>query len=120
MFILFLLLCFIAIGMVEGVLGLSTTEHWAQRGQWWFDTGYRTRGGPLTGLFGLAMLIPWLAVAVRRLHDTGRSGFWLLIMFVPLIGSLVLLVFFIISGTRGPNRFGPDPVETGEPEFARS
>lgn len=71
-------------------------------------------------LFGLAMLIPWLAVAVRRLHDTGRSGFWLLIMFVPLIGSLVLLVFFIMSGTRGPNRFGPDPVEAGEPEFARS
>lgn len=52
MFILFLLLCFIAIGIVEGVLGLTTTEHWAQRGQWWFDTGYRTRGGPLTSFSG--------------------------------------------------------------------
>lgn len=117
MFLLFLLLCFIAIGIVEGLLGLSTTEHWVRRGPWWFDTGYHTRGGPLTGLFGLAILIPWLAVAVRRLHDTDRSGFWLLIIFFPLIGSLVLLVFFIMSGTRGPNRFGPDPVEVGEPEL---
>lgn len=117
MFILFLLLCFIAIGIVEGLLGLSTTEHWVRRGPWWFDTGYHTRGGSLTGLFGLAILIPWLAVAVRRLHDTDRSGFWLLIIFFPLIGSLVLLVFFIMSGTRGPNRFGPDPVEVGEPEL---
>ncbi len=117
MFILFLLLCFIAISIVEGLLGLSTTEHWVRRGPWSFNTGYHTRGGPLTGLFGLAILIPWLAVAVRRLHDTDRSGFWLLIIFFPLIGSLVLLVFFIMSGTRGPNRFGPDPVEVGEPEL---
>ncbi|CAD7334931.1 DUF805 domain-containing protein [Sphingomonadales bacterium 56] len=118
MFILFLLICFIAISLIEGLLGLSTTEHWVRRGPWWFDTGYQTRGGPLTGLFGLAMLIPWLAVAVRRLHDTDRSGFWLLIIFFPLIGSLILLVFFIMSGTRGANRFGPDPIEVGEPELA--
>ncbi|MCK0531907.1 DUF805 domain-containing protein [Sphingobium agri] len=117
MFILFLLICFIAISLIEGLLGLSTTEHWVRRGPWWFDTGYQTRGGPLTGLFGLAMLIPWLAVAVRRLHDTDRSGFWLLIIFFPLIGSLILLVFFIMSGTRGANRFGPDPIEVGEPEL---
>ena len=56
---------------------------------------------------------------MRRLHDSDRSGFWLLILFFPIIGSLVLLVFFIMSGTRGPNRFGPDPVEVGEPELAR-
>ncbi|WP_030538737.1 DUF805 domain-containing protein [Sphingobium sp. DC-2] len=119
MFILFLILCFTAIAIIEGALGISTTEHWAQSGQWGFDTGYRTRGGPLTALFGLAVLIPWIAVAVRRLHDSDRSGFWLLILFFPIIGSLVLLVFFIMSGTRGPNRFGPDPVEAGEPELAK-
>ncbi len=118
MFILFLVLCFIAISIVEGLLGLSSTEHWVRRGPWSFDTGYQTRGGPLTGLFGLAMLIPWLAVAVRRLHDTDRSGFWLLIVFFPLIGSIILLIFFIMSGTRGANRFGPDPIEVGEPELA--
>jgi uncharacterized membrane protein YhaH (DUF805 family) len=120
MFILFLLLCFAVIGIVESLLGLSTTEHWVRRGPWAFDTGYSTRGGPLTGLFGLAILIPWLAVAVRRLHDTDRRGFWLLIIFFPVIGSLVLLVFFIMSGTRGPNRFGPDPVEVGESELRRT
>lgn len=120
MFVLFLLLCFIGIALVEGALGLSTTEHWARHGSWWVDTGYRTRGGPLTGLFGLATVIPWLAVAVRRLHDSDRSGFWLLILFLPIIGSIVLLIFFIMSGTRGANRFGPDPIEVGEPELARS
>ena len=120
MFVLFLVLCFIALSIIEAVLGLGTSEHWARRGNWWVDTGYRTRGGPLTGLFGLATLIPWLAVAVRRLHDSDRSGFWLLILFFPVIGSIVLLIFFIMSGTRGANRFGPDPIEVGEPEIART
>lgn len=119
MFILFLLLGFVVISIIEGMLGLSTTEHWVRRGPWWFNSGYETRGGPLTGLFGLAMLIPYLAVAVRRLHDTDRSGFWLLLIFFPLIGSIILLIFFIMSGTRGSNRFGPDPIEVGEPELAQ-
>ncbi|HXA58744.1 MAG TPA: DUF805 domain-containing protein, partial [Streptosporangiaceae bacterium] len=47
----------------------------------------------LGGIYGLAVLIPGLAVAVRRLHDTGRSGWWLLIGLVPLIGAIVLIVF---------------------------
>lgn len=119
MFALFLLLCFIVIAIVEGALGLSTTEHWVRRGQWWADAGYSTRGGPLTGLLTLAIFIPSLAVGVRRLHDTDRRGWWLLIVFFPIIGSIVLLIFFIMSGTRGPNRFGPDPVEVGEPELQR-
>ncbi|AJR22903.1 MULTISPECIES: DUF805 domain-containing protein [Sphingobium] len=117
MFVLFLLLCYIGVAMVEGILGLSTTDHWFQRGPWWAGAGYSTRGGPLTGLFTLAMIIPHIAVSVRRLHDTDRSGWWLLIVFFPIIGSIVLLIFFIMSGTRGPNRFGPDPVEVGEPEL---
>lgn len=60
-------------------------------------------------LFGLAVLIPSLAVGVRRLHDTDKSGWWMLIALVPFIGAIVLLVFFCMEGTRGPNRFGPDP-----------
>ena len=119
MFVLFLLVGCLAAGLIENLLGLSAADHWAYRTGSSFDAGYATRGGPLTGLFGLAMLIPWLAVAVRRLHDGGRSGLWLLILFIPVIGGVVLLVFFIMSGTRGPNRFGPDPVEVGEPEPAR-
>jgi uncharacterized membrane protein YhaH (DUF805 family) len=114
MFFLFLLIGFVLVAIVEGLLGLSTTQHWVNSGPWWASAGYRTEGGPLTGIFALGVLIPYLAVAVRRLHDTDRRGWWLLIGFLPLIGGIVLLVFFIIGGTRGPNRFGSDPVEQGE------
>ncbi|EQA98924.1 hypothetical protein L485_15310 [Sphingobium baderi LL03] len=119
MFVLFLILAGIVVGIVETMLGLNVTQRWADHGPWWIDAGYRTQAGPLTGLFALAMFLPQLAVAVRRLHDTDRSGWWLLLIFLPLIGGIILLVFFIMSGTRGPNRFGPDPVEAGEPELAR-
>lgn len=64
-------------------------------------------------LFWLAVVLPTLAVAVRRLHDTGRSGFWLFISLVPLIGGIVLLIFFVLDGTPGPNKFGPDPKGRG-------
>ena len=55
-----------------------------------------------------AALIPSISVGVRRLHDIDRSGWWYLITFIPL-ASLLLLVFFCMSGTKGPNRFGEDP-----------
>jgi uncharacterized membrane protein YhaH (DUF805 family) len=67
-------------------------------------------GGPLSAIYGLALLLPNLAVNVRRLHDGDRSGWWLLIVLVPIIGFLVLLWFFVRRGTPGPNRFGPVPV----------
>ena len=57
----------------------------------------------------LALLVPSLAAGVRRLHDTERSGWWLLIAFIPLIGVIVLLVFFVSGGTAGPNEYGEDP-----------
>jgi uncharacterized membrane protein YhaH (DUF805 family) len=60
----------------------------------------------------LAMIVPSLAVAVRRIHDIGQSGWWYLIAFIPL-GGLVLLVFYLIEGNEGPNRFGPDPKGRG-------
>ena len=63
----------------------------------------------LLSLWSLFIFIPALAVVIRRLHDTDRSGWWILISLVPLIGPIVLLVFCCIDGTRGPNRFGPDP-----------
>ena len=61
------------------------------------------------GLVGLASLLPALAVTVRRLHDTDRSGLWILLGLVP-FGGLVLLVFFAQPGTSGPNSYGPDPL----------
>lgn len=63
------------------------------------------------GAWALATIIPTFAVTIRRLHDTDHSGFWILIGFIPVVGALVLLYFYLIEGTRGPNRFGPDPKE---------
>lgn len=61
-------------------------------------------------LTAIALLLPSLAVAVRRLHDTDRSGWWLLIGFIPLIGAIVLLIWYVTRGTPGDNRYGPDPL----------
>lgn len=69
--------------------------------------GIQQGSGPIAAIVGLALIIPGLAVAVRRLHDTDRSGWWLLIVIIPIIGWLVLLYFMIISGTQGPNKYGP-------------
>jgi uncharacterized membrane protein YhaH (DUF805 family) len=65
--------------------------------------------GILTGIYTLAVLIPGIAVSVRRLHDTGRSGWWLLIVLVPLIGWIVLLIFMLIDSQPGQNAYGPSP-----------
>ena len=58
----------------------------------------------------LGLLLPSIAVGVRRLHDIDRTGWWMLLVLIPLIGQIVLLVFFCLRGTDGPNRFGPDPL----------
>ena len=71
--------------------------------------------GMLRGLYTLGVLIPGLAVSVRRLHDTGRSGWWLLIVFVPLVGWLIALYFLAQPGKTGQNRYGPDPKFEPEP-----
>lgn len=63
----------------------------------------------ITMVVGLALLIPGIAVTVRRLHDTDRSGWWYFLFLLPVLGVLVLLVFFCIEGTKGDNRFGADP-----------
>ena len=68
--------------------------------------------GLLGGIYALAVLIPGIAVAVRRLHDTDKSGWWLLIAFVPVIGTIVLIIFLALDSKPGPNRFGDNPKET--------
>lgn len=55
----------------------------------------------------LAIIVPGIAVAIRRLHDTDKSGWWLFIAVVPFVGPLVLLVFFLMDSTRGTNQYGP-------------
>jgi uncharacterized membrane protein YhaH (DUF805 family) len=64
----------------------------------------------LSSIWSLATFLPSLALGVRRLHDTDRSGWWWLIAFVPLIGIIVLIVFWCLEGTPGQNRFGSDPL----------
>ncbi len=74
--------------------------------------------GMLGGLYGLATLIPGLAVTVRRLHDTDRSGWWVLIFLVPLIGLIVFIVFMALNGNASENKYGSDPKAEPEPQAA--
>jgi uncharacterized membrane protein YhaH (DUF805 family) len=67
--------------------------------------------GLLTGTYLLAMFIPGIAVSVRRLHDTGRSGWYMLIAWVPLFGPIVLLVFLAQDSQPGQNQYGANPKE---------
>lgn len=67
-------------------------------------------------IVALALFLPGLAVSVRRLHDLGRSGWWYLIAFVPLIGAIVLLVWFCTAGEDAPNQYGASA--DGAPGFA--
>lgn len=89
-FVLFNLIISIVLGIVDGMMGSSGV-------------------GVLGGLYTLAVLIPSLAVSVRRLHDTNRSGWWLLLLLIPLIGALVILLFTVQDGTPGENNYGADP-----------
>jgi uncharacterized membrane protein YhaH (DUF805 family) len=91
----------------------------AQRSEYWMFTLFNIIAGVLLlivgavihfpllyGIYSLAVLVPTLAVAFRRLHDTDRSAAWILIGLIPFIGAIVLLVFMCQEGTPGPNRYG--------------
>ncbi|WP_329020181.1 DUF805 domain-containing protein [Streptomyces sp. NBC_00690] len=67
----------------------------------------------LSLIYGLAILLPSIGVGIRRLHDTDRSGWWLLIALVPLVGFIILLVFNCLEGQRHDNKYGPDPKAGG-------
>ncbi len=70
-------------------------------------------------LFALAVFLPGIAVGVRRLHDLDRSGWWLLLSFVPLVGIIILIIWFCTQGTQGPNRFGQSPLAGTAPPIPR-
>jgi uncharacterized membrane protein YhaH (DUF805 family) len=69
----------------------------------------RVDAGPVTAVVALALLLPYLGVAVRRLHDTDRRGWWVLVGLVPLLGTVLLLVLWALDSTPGGNRFGSSP-----------
>lgn len=89
-FLLFYLIIYVGLAIVDSLLGMSEI-------------------GLLSLIFSLAMIVPSLAVSVRRLHDVDRTGWWVLFAFIPLIGFIVLLVFTVQDGTPGENRFGSNP-----------
>ncbi len=67
--------------------------------------------GLLSSIYSLAVFLPGIAVSIRRLHDTGRTGWWLLLVLIPLIGAIVLLIFMAQDSKPGVNRFGANPKE---------
>lgn len=94
MFVLFSILISIVLSIVERVTGLYSAENGV---------------GFLSSIYSLAILIPSITVGVRRLHDTGKSGWWILIGLIPFIGSIVLIVFFVMDSDPGQNEYGPNP-----------
>ena len=74
------------------------------------DAGMGT-SGMLGGVYSLGVLLPSLGVSVRRLHDTGRSGWWLLIGLVPILGWIALIYFCVLDSEPGENKYGPNPKE---------
>lgn len=76
--------------------------------------------GVLIAVIGLINLLPGISVCVRRLHDTGRSGWWYWIGLIPYIGVLVLFIFMLLSGDKGDNEYGPDPLLTSGRQSPRN
>ena len=127
-FVLLYVVAYLVATILDSVLGLG---------------GMLYTYGPITLLLALTVLVPSIAVTVRRLHDTNRSGWWIMLAVIPylilgimvgsaaangdmtglataglfsivaLIGAIVLLVFMVLPGTKGDNRFGPDPYAGG-------
>ncbi len=96
---LFLVLTNLAVAGIDLVLMNGDVERFIANG-----------GGGIVGLIWiLVTIVPALAVLVRRLHDTGKSGWWVLIGFVPLVGGIVLLVFTVLDSDAGGNKFGESP-----------
>ncbi len=94
LFLLFSLIVLAGASVIDGAAGLADT---------WSGIGV------LSGLYAIAVLIPGIAVSVRRLHDTDHSGWWALLLLVPVVGFIVLLIFTVRDGQPGHNRFGPNP-----------
>ncbi|WP_036800305.1 DUF805 domain-containing protein [Photobacterium marinum] len=96
-FFLINLIISIVLGYVDSALGTP---------------GAAEGAGAIGAVYSLIVLVPAIAVGVRRLHDTGRTGWWMLIGLIPLIGFLVLLYFFVLDSNPGSNEYGPNPKES--------
>lgn len=105
-YVLFVWVTMFVLMYLDAALGLGgTASGYAEGG----SVGFNMSGGLLSLLFLFATIVPSLAVAVRRLHDVGKSGWMLLIALIPLLGWLYLLFLYVQPGTAGPNAYGADP-----------
>lgn len=105
MFVVFQILVYIAVLIVGTIMGGGDPE-----------------GGIATALMALVtlgLLVPSISVTVRRLHDTNRTGWWIFISLIPLIGGIWLLVLTVLDGTPATNRFGPDPKGRGDSDTSK-
>ncbi len=93
MFVLGNIIIVLVLAVIEGIAGIAP----------------ETEESVLGLLYGLAILIPSYAVTVRRLHDTGRSGWWCLIALIPIIGSIIFFVWTVQDSHPGENKYGPNP-----------
>ena len=100
MFCLFFFIFAIVAMILDNVLGLTFNLYGQSLGYGW-----------LYLIFGLAHFLPSLAVCVRRLHDVGRSGWWYFIALIPLVGAILLLIWFCTNSQAGENKWGANPKE---------
>ena len=94
LFFLFVIVFSFFLGVIDVIIGTYSE-----------DVGL----GALSGLFTIIQIIPTIAVGVRRLHDTNKKGSWLFIVLIPLIGNILITVFFCLKSNDGDNRFGANP-----------
>lgn len=93
MWVLLNIAALFALGLVEGMVGMFPN----------------TDESVLGSIFSLVILVPSICVAVRRLHDTGKTGWLMLLMFLPLVGAIILIIFFCQDSQPGENQYGPNP-----------
>ncbi|HLS16517.1 MAG TPA: DUF805 domain-containing protein [Paenalcaligenes sp.] len=93
-FLLFNIIIFFILSLIDNTIGTFNAQ---------------TGVGVLSSIYWLAILIPSIAVGIRRLHDTGRTGWWLLLVFIPIIGPLIVLILMLLDSKPGTNQYGPNP-----------
>ena len=119
MFTLITTLIFIGLTIVDKVIGIEMTPYTIDAVSINSINGESVENkqipiffGILSSLYWLFIFIPSIAVTARRLHDTGRSGWWQLLHLICCVGWIVVFVFNVLPGTEGDNKYGPDPLNT--------